>query len=194
MQAIEQSEIVIIIAAYFVVGGSVFIYLLRSKRAVREESQLASYKIKQHIVMLLWILLLIFFVYVGGGFLAHQDASWHQLALPSDDIMPARLITYIVLYPAYMVVGGAAWLQAKARFEVGLFNRELKAALILATFIPFIFLPAQDIDAMGFSVDLANTFSRAGYGLMMFVWLAAVGYIITQQGLAILKLLRESEL
>jgi methane/ammonia monooxygenase subunit C len=193
VQAIGQPEIVIIIAAYFVVGTSIFTSLLRSKRAVRE-SQLATYKIKQHMVMLLWMLLLTFFVYVGGGFLAHQDASWHQLSLPSDEIMPARLITYLALYPAYMIVGGAAWLQAKVRFEAGLFNRELKVALILATFIPFLFLPAQDPDAMGFSVDLPNTFSRAGYGLMMLVWLAAVGYIITQQGLAVLKLLRESEL
>ncbi len=190
MEEIGLLDMAVIIAAYGVVGGSVLIWVKGSK--IRGSSGRVVDSINQHIVMLLWMLLLVFFVYVGGGFLAHQDASWHQLAHSDDEVMPAQMIIYLFLYPGYMVIGGIAWLYAKIHFGDSLFSRKLKGALILATFIPFLFLPAQNPAAMGFSVDLIDTFFRAGYGLMMFIWLLAVGYIVAQQGLAILSLLKEA--
>ncbi len=189
VEAIGLFEIGIIIAAYLVVGSAVFSWALRSRKKAAAPSRTVD-EIKHHIVMLVWMLVLIFFVYVGGGFLAHQDASWYQLAHSRDEIMPARLITYLILYPAYTIVGGAAWLHARINFGDRQFSCKLKSALILATFIPFLFLPADNPDAMGFSVDFINSLLRAGYGLAMFLWLAAVAYIVGRQGLAILVLLK----
>ncbi|ORU89986.1 MAG: hypothetical protein A6F71_03195 [Cycloclasticus sp. symbiont of Poecilosclerida sp. M] len=135
----------------------------------------SSVKIKRYMVLLMALFVFAIFASVSGGFLAHQDTAWHQIAPRADDErIPTRLIIYNIFYPAYLVIGGSIAFYAKTRLTNGEFDGRFKIALVCNSLAPFMFLPSQDPEMMTFSTDLLNIVFRAAYWLMMLMWIVSL--------------------
>ncbi len=188
----EEFEIILIIIAYLVLSGVVIFKIFSSAKHLAVQPA-AIDKVKQHTTLVIWIAVLTIFVFVSGGFLAHQDTAWHQISRSGDELMLARVAIYAIFYPAYLIIGGGAWLYAKTRFSANEFNGKLKIALACATLAPFMFLPSQDPDVMTLSSDWGNILFRGGYWAMMFIWIVSTGYIIARQGLSVIEHMKRAE-
>lgn len=192
MFRLEESEIILIAMAYLFLTGILFFKLLNSAKKLSAQPT-STEQIQRHIKFIVWISLLIIFVFVSGGFLAHQDTAWHQIARSGNELMLARVAIYVIFYPAYLIIGGGAWLYANTRLSAKAFDGKLKFALACATLAPFMFLPSQDPDVMTLSSDMHNVLFRGAYWAMMFVWITSTGYIVVRQGLGIIEQMKRTD-
>jgi len=191
MFRLEESEIILIVVAYLVLASIVFFKIISSAKQLTVQPT-ATEQIQRHIKFIVWISVLIVFVFVSGGFLAHQDTAWQQIARSGNELMLARVAIYAIFYPAYLIIGGGAWLYASSRLGAKVFDGKFKFALVCATLAPFMFLPSQDPDVMTLSSELHNVLFRSSYWAMMFIWITSTGYIVARQGLAIIEQMKRA--
>lgn len=150
--------------------------------------QASPVKIKRCMNLLLGLFIFALFVSVSGGFLAHQDTAWHQVAIRSgDEKIPGRLIIYSTFYPAYLIMGGAIAWYAKTRLNQHEFDGRFKIALICTTLAPFMFLPSQDPEVMVLSADWFNIVFRASYWSMMLLWVISLFYMIARLAVMVIS-------
>jgi hypothetical protein len=169
------------IAVFYTVLSLLIYWKLSQPIEAQKGEKSSAVQIKRCVTLLLGLFVFALFVSVSGGFLAHQDTAWHQVALRADnDRIPGRLIIYSVFYPAYLIMGGTIAWYAKARFSRRDFDGAFKIALACTTMAPFMFLPSQDPELMILSSDWFNIVFRSVYWLMMFVWISSLFYMIAR--------------
>ena len=161
---------------YFIAASTLWTWSILSGKAFQKNKTLHSATIKKYFSQIILLTIHVLTVLISAGFLAHQDTAWHQITNSTDGPMIARSIIYIVLYPAFIILGVAGWLHAKSHFPT-MICKKMNIAFFVATFVPYVFLPAQDPEVVNLSADIKNIAIRGGYWVLMLTWFFAVSYI-----------------
>lgn len=158
---------------------TVWMILLSYRKPNKEMIGLAY--AKRHLILTSWFLGQVLVVFLAAGFLVHQDASWFQMTHSSNEIMPAQIAILLVCYPGYLLFGGSAYLYAKTRLPE--FLKDKKAAFIILTFAPFVYLPYYDanLSSIGGPAIQGEALYIVTYWLISISWLVVgVAYLVLQ--------------
>ncbi|MBQ0724370.1 MAG: hypothetical protein KBT50_03345 [Cycloclasticus sp.] len=189
MFEIHQDNAIYIAIFYIALGLIAYLSLRKSTLNTLVDGS-AKRQIKQSMFMMLGLLVFTVFVLVSGGFLAHQDTAWHQMAQSSENIIPASIVIYVIFYPAFFVIGVSLWLYSRSRLVKEVFDRRFQWALIANGIAPFMFLPSQDPSLVNLSMEFSNIAFRLAYWLVMFTWLSSLSYLLFRLGLNVVNLIR----
>lgn len=180
----------IYIAIFYITLGLLSYLALRKPTLVKVAESSANLQIKQSMFIMLVLLIFTLFVLISGGFLAHQDTAWHQMAQSEENIIPASIVIYVIFYPAFFVIGLSLWMYSRSRLVIGVFDRRFQWALIANCIAPFMFLPSQDPSLVNLSMEFSNIAFRLAYWLVMFIWLSSLSYLLFRLGLNVVSLIR----
>jgi len=100
--------------------------------------------------------------------LVQQDSAWEQKVLVYSSTLPIHLALYFVSMPAYLAVGGGAYLYTRTRLPE--FARKHRVSFLIAVLTPFTFLPETGVSEGN---DVLKVILVTLYWLAVIMWLAA---------------------
>lgn len=104
----------------------------------------------------------------AAGFLEYQDTPWQQITVSEFGIQPPHLFAFLVVYPAYVLFGGAAYMVAQTRLPE--MFPALRKHLLVALVIPFAFLPSFGPAVLDLTAEPSQFGWRAASWLLSLAW------------------------
>ncbi|PCI19682.1 MAG: hypothetical protein COB62_05325 [Piscirickettsiaceae bacterium] len=145
----------------------VWAYLMSYKKGNRTTD--GNKYVRQHLILMMFVIGQVFMGFFAGGFLVHQDASWYQVIHGANEVMPSQAVILLICYPLYLFFGGGAYIYTRTRMPK--FVRHKEVAFMVLTFAPLAFLPYYDSSLMDVKRDIAQLTYMATY------WLLSVGWV-----------------
>ena len=149
------------------IGAVVFYWLWRSRHDHAPEAD-PHEEVRRYIALVIWLAVHTAVVFTAGSIFAHQDSTWYATSVQQSGIMPAHRLIFFVNMPAYIIIGGGAYLYAETRLP-NLAKRS-KLAFAIVVFAPFSFVPAFSAGYLDHSYDIAESLYVAVYGLLNVTW------------------------
>lgn len=149
------------------IGAALFFWLWRTRKDL-DPAPAPGEEIRRYVALVIWLFVHTAVVFSAGSIFAHQDGAWYATSVAQSSIMPAHRLIFYLNLPAYIIIGGGAFLYAKTRLPK-LADRS-KLAFAIAVLAPFSFMPAFSSSFLDHSYDLNESVYVALYGLINVAW------------------------